>query len=441
MEFKKNHFHSVEGIRLGSEPVWFDLNVDSATPLSICIDLECGAHISERRALIQFEAEEPDVLSEKHGLVRSEHPGIGWYRYLCTAPGKARTQFELPPLRTFSGKIRMGIRTWWETDTIVLKSLMAVSATVPDVLAEGYASCRNIERYHAHAWSSLGEFLAAPIILGGLHTIALNNLLLDFCLVARRDAPLLCFLHGNAPRLGSYMLPSFSGWSVTSEIPASLLMFSDPSLLLDPKLQLAWHAGTKDVPLQYVYQLVIEKIQAALMPRRLVFWGGSGGGFASLYLSARFPGSTAFVWNPQTAILRYEEDVVIQYGLTCFGSANADALAEKLDGSVVGDVGDVYKDAQNTVIYLQNAGDWHTRDHLQPFLEKNGLSLPPDGYSGWLGNAIYVHLEDLSDGHNPPPRTVIASLLRHLASTDPKQLDIARLISEALPEPATETAE
>src|SRR5690606_3863647 len=102
-------------------------------------------------------------------------------------------------------------------------------------------------------------------------------------------------------------------------------------------------------------QLILEKIQAMLVPSRLIFWGGSGGGFASLYLSAIFPGSTAFVWNPQTSILKYEQEAVEQYGKTCFGCEELEDLQTALDGRVISDVASAYLHAENTVIYLQNA--------------------------------------------------------------------------------------
>src|SRR5690606_7646332 len=134
------------------------------------------------------------------------------------------------------------------------------------------------------------------------------------------------------------------------------------------------------------------------------------------------------VWNPQTSILKYEQEAVEQYGKTCFGCEELEDLQTALDGRVISDVASAYLHAENTVIYLQNARDWHTEAHLQPFLSKLGMALPVSTYSGWLAQGLYLHLENFSDGHNPPPRHVIARLLHALSGSDARELDIQYLL-------------
>ena len=431
MNCANHYYHSADGQKMGAEPVWFNLTLDGRNAVSIFVQLECGANIAGKMALMQFDTGDASFPGHELGMARSNHPGIGWFRYLSTQPGSAHTRFTLVPPPGFSGSIRVGIRTWWENDRVVLKSFMALPDSDPQALCASYLPLRNTERYRVRTWSSLTEFLCADEIGNGMHTIAMDDLLLDFYLLARPDSPLLCFLHGNAPRPDSHMMPILSGWAVTRGVPASVLMFSDPALLLDRKLQLAWHAGTRSVSTQYAYQLILEKIKAELVPSHLVFWGGSGGGFASLYLSAVFPGSTAFVWNPQTSILRYEEEAVAQFGKTCFSCGHLEDLPAVLDGRVVSDVASAFLHADNTVIYLQNASDWHAKAHLLPFLSKLNAALPAPAYSGWITERLYLHLGDFSDGHSPPSKHVIARLLHALAETDARELDIQCLIEDA----------
>lgn len=43
-------------------------------------------------------------------------------------------------------------------------------------------------------------------------------------------------------------VPVFSGWSTTRELQCNVLMISDPSLILDTELNLAWYAGSEKQP-------------------------------------------------------------------------------------------------------------------------------------------------------------------------------------------------
>lgn len=97
--------------------------------------------------------------------------------------------------------------------------------------------------------------------------------------------------HGNTPRNPDLKLPVFTGLN--------------PTLYLDPDLKLAWYAGSSGWDLQSLLKCVLRKIATVARSNDLIFLGGSGGGFASLYCAASFPGSLALVWNPQTDIGAY----------------------------------------------------------------------------------------------------------------------------------------
>lgn len=110
--------------------------------------------------------------------------------------------------------------------------------------------------------------------------------------------------HGNTPR-NPDLKPVFTGLNVTRELDASFVALSDPTLYLDPDLKLAWYAGSSGWDLQSLLKCVLRKIATVARSNDLIFFGGSGGGFASLYCAASFPGSLALVWNPQTDIGAY----------------------------------------------------------------------------------------------------------------------------------------
>lgn len=428
----KNYFHSVKGMELTAEPVYFELSLAETGIFSVLAKFECGRSISPDRVIVNFEFSEP--LPDPGALRLVTLPQIGLCKYVKTRAGETIFNLEFPP--GLKGTIRVGVRAWDADDTIVLKSFAALSTEPFETLSERYP--RDIERFQKYSWRSIGEFLSAEALENGLHTIAISDLLLDFFVVSRRpDAPLLCHLHGNAPpRSEEYLLPAITGWKVTEGLDASILAISDPCLLLDQKLELAWHAGTASVPLQFVYELILNKVIKSLSPSRVIFWGGSGGGFASLYLSSRIAGSIAFVWNPQTTILAYEESYVRQYAEVCFGEAGED-VSEVFAGKIVSDISEVYPNEVNRVIWLQNKNDWHTEAHLLPFLKKTGLmEALPESCSRWVNERIYLCLGEFSEGHQPPPKDMIRRMLVSIVAKDISELDLDGVISGKLPDEA-----
>lgn len=432
----KNYFHSAKGMELTDEPVYFELDLAETGIFSVLAKFECGAGISPDRVIVNFEFSGP--LADPGALRLVTLPQIGLCKYVKTRAGETIFNIEFPP--GLKGAVRVGVRAWDADDTIILKSFAALSTEPFEALSERYP--RDVERYQKYSWKSIGEFLSAETLDNGLHTIAISGLLLDFFVVSRRpDAPLLCHLHGNAPpRSEQYLLPAITGWKVTEGLDASILAISDPCLLLDQKLELAWHAGTSSVPLQFVYELVLNKIIKSLSPSRVIFWGGSGGGFASLYLSSRIAGSIAFVWNPQTSILAYEESYVRQYAKVCFGEAGED-VSETFAGKIVGDISEVCPNDANRVIWLQNKNDWHTEAHLLPFLKKTGLMDElPESCSRWVNERIYLCLEDFSEGHQPPPKDMIRRILVNIVAKDISELDLDGVISGRLPSEAKQEA-
>ena len=75
----------------------------------------------------------------------------------------------------------------------------------------------------------------------------------------------------------------FTGLNVTRDLDASFVAISDPMLYLDPDLKLAWYAGSAGWNFQAEMKRVLRKIIAVALTADVVFFGGSGGGFASLY--------------------------------------------------------------------------------------------------------------------------------------------------------------
>jgi hypothetical protein len=145
------------------------------------------------------------------------------------------------------------------------------------------------------------------------------------------------------------------------------LSISDPSLLLNGDFSLAWYMGHHDFPLQKILPEIIREISNALKIRRVVFFGGSGGGFAALYYSFFISQSIAVATVPQTDIFRYYLGHRRRYRLACWPDLVEDIMLKNIACT---DLCALYRaGANNTIIYLQSAGDkFHISNHMTPFL-------------------------------------------------------------------------
>lgn len=270
-------------------------------------------------------------------------------------------------------------------------------------------------------WAKLSRFDVPDIdafakgeIPVGITTIHGEAVPIDLYASIKPGAPLLVFLDGNLPRATMAPLPYFSGFGVTpKDRPVSAISISDPSFALAPDLTLAWYAGSEKMALQILLVSILTKAVAVARPSKVVFMGGSGGGFASLFYSSFVQDSIALVWNPQTDIRAYNPAHVEAYARIAFP---ADFLrlgdpAAVLDRNIVADVSRCYPNARNYVIYLQNASDWHVSGHLAPFLRKQCLQLPAAPFSGMIDQRLYLHLAEWGKGHVPPPKEVLTTLL------------------------------
>jgi hypothetical protein len=94
---------------------------------------------------------------------------------------------------------------------------------------------------------------------------------------------------------------------------------SDPTLYLDPDLKLAWYAGSSGWDLQSLLKCVLRKIATVARSNDLIFLGGSGCGFASLYFAAGFPRLARPVVEPARRHRRLQSAACTEYGRIAFG--------------------------------------------------------------------------------------------------------------------------
>lgn len=271
--------------------------------------------------------------------------------------------------------------------------------------------------------SSLRGFLECDGLKDGLHTIFGEGPPIDILLRMRPGLPAIFSFHGNAPRNAELKLPVFTGVNVTGGLPATSVLFSDPSLYLDPSLQLAWFAGSAQQRLQDIYPAIITKIAAAARSSNLIFFGGSGGGFAALYYSSFFPESFSLVFNPQTDLSKYLPSLVEEYGRIAFGLRDHEETMARLSSLISCSLAARYEgDPRNLVLYLQNNSDSHVQTHLGPFLARFARNLRDIETGAFVNRQVadgkWLYLDHWGDGHHPPPPDLLRALLETIVSSD-----------------------
>lgn len=202
--------------------------------------------------------------------------------------------------------------------------------------------------------------------------------------------------------------PIFTGRSVSQDSGLNRIFVSDPGLLASADLGLAWYLGTGSLPLTDVLTIILARVQSWLGARHLVFFGMSGGGFASLNLGHEFPDSLAVPVNPQTRLVDYAEVHWDAYARAALGTSSVAESCAVLERHPRADLQQVYGPGlKNFVIYLQNRTDGHVVNQMVPWLEA----------IGWDPRARVV-LQDWGRGHVPPPGPVLRSLLSQVSTVD-----------------------
>lgn len=179
---------------------------------------------------------------------------------------------------------------------------------------------------------------------------------------------LVVSLHGAAT--GAVRYPQFRRVRSLSGKSSALLSFADPTLQYSDEndFRIGWYVGGKDWDPLIDIARVVRAAQLKLRAEHVMFVGSSAGGHAALRIAAQFPGSLAFVMDPQTDVGKYyapARDRVLRHGWP------ASDVAETLRTFPTRfDLLQLYArdPATNFVYYRQSTGDgWHERVHARPF--------------------------------------------------------------------------
>ena len=254
---------------------------------------------------------------------------------------------------------------------------------------------RHIDASNQTIYGSLAKFLESPGHPSGVLTVMYRGIPIDILYEPRGFATTTVFFH---PAVVRAKFPVFIGGGVSEKLPTNRIFISDPSLYLSEELRLAWYAGNYR---QEKLQWALRGILKALIPsgQRVVMFGASGGGFASLYYAAHYPGAVAVPINPQTNLANYLRGAVDKYGHIGWRLSGL-GLAPRIPATT--DLIQLYRRSRDvSVLYLQNRNDLtHMSGHFEPFM--NAL---PDGHR------VRPILVDGPRGHHPPEKEVTKAVL------------------------------
>ncbi|MFJ6453412.1 hypothetical protein [Paenarthrobacter sp. NPDC091669] len=262
----------------------------------------------------------------------------------------------------------------------------------------------NYEAWHIDLtrWDSVSEFAANGPWADGVHTISLGDgPSLDLMIVGQphtSGAVIPVFFNGAVSARETKTGPFFSGSRLATKGGFGFIAVSDPSLGLDPSVGLAWYAGNRYSDVQDQITAVLASI-AARTERELLFIGGSGGGFASLYYGGKLSTvASAIVWNPQTEIQKYNPAFVENYMQHAWGGEENCTAQTSVVGSL-----------PKRLVYMQNANDWHVSGHTQPFLEAGHFT--HRGRGVFVKDSAVVCFASYGDGHAPLPEGPLTALI------------------------------
>ena len=225
------------------------------------------------------------------------------------------------------------------------------------------------------------------------------------------QAGLFVLLSGEAPN-GGAPRPHFERRAWGEMLPGSVLWISDPALDLSDDMSLGWYVGTREKDYSLEMAKLVDKIAADLRLTRseIVFYAGSGGGFAALMCARHLPGATCIVINPEIVLAKHADEEHLEKLAQYFsGQADFERIANEHPERVSILAAFPSADSLPPTVYVQNRHDTHHFDeHYALFCQR--YSVPPEGGISANGQVLSLLFEHGS-GHVREPRPMVRPLL------------------------------
>ncbi|MGJ3402814.1 hypothetical protein [Glutamicibacter sp. Je.9.36] len=303
-----------------------------------------------------------------------------------------------------------------------------------------YSNYAQWKQFH-YLWDSLEHFRNTWNRIPGIHTIqfAAGQKNIDLYInenikeTTHKATPI--FFSGAISNRTTQLGPFFSGLGMTKRLGLPLIAIADPALDADRDLKLAWYLGDATDNFGENLSATLDALHQ-ILETELILVGGSGGGYAALNAgldtSSR---TTTLVWNPQTDIFEYSPRFVKDYLRSQYNFSH-DTLRRddwkeycriRTDrASRTSVVTESTLHRPRRLVYLQNLGDSHRIEHLQPLWFKTTTRELVQG-KNLLGDDHGVYLAEFALGHAPPSGTLIGSVLRELMNTTLAVKDLTSL--------------
>jgi hypothetical protein len=278
---------------------------------------------------------------------------------------------------------------------------------IPENLTNDKVSAKHIRDIASYQISSLAQFSGT-----GRYCFPQEGLEYDFVYFKRAQSieprRLFVFFSGFADRR-TFELPVFHRWSWHDQFPGDTLFISDPALKRSETLGLGWYIGLRNTDvMQFIIQIANDiAYRTGLDASRIVFYGSSGGGFASLRALSFLPEASAIVINPQLRLTRFVTTSLADYLRDLWdGMTPEDFAAQYRHLDDIGVLSDSIMGSR--IVYAQNKHDTHhIEKHLPILFEKVEGSFVPRR----LKNIELVMFEDARGHSRAEPNSLVPTLV------------------------------
>lgn len=243
---------------------------------------------------------------------------------------------------------------------------------------------------------------------------------------SRKNKKLLVGFGGALSSRNAQMAgPFFSFMNIASDLDMPLLSFSDSSLYLDKEIKLSWYTGGTNYRKKQVHIAQIIETICKLYDLEPILCGGSGGGFASLAISALLKiEHSCLVWNPQTSIQKYFNRYVDDYIKICYPNFKSRSRITQFNQiekyGIIHDVTVIPTNPRVKLFYLQNITDeFHVENHCLPFIKEQKFSKTQDsdiriGFKYIKDQNQLVLGCNWGKGHIPPDKSLLLFVLQSM---------------------------
>ncbi len=213
-----------------------------------------------------------------------------------------------------------------------------------------------------------------------------------------------------------YELPVFARWNYHTIFNSPILSISDPALLLDESLRIGWFAGTQSLDVPQLTSEVVVKVadQLGISHDRIIFWGSSSGGFASILLASQIDGASFISVNGQSIINNYYLAHVEDYRKVFDSQSSINQIVKDYESrwSIIKALDNSYKNGLTTKgVVVQNVVDKiHYLKHYKLFCEHFGLPLQ-GGENRKYG--LWSLLFEDEKGHGPETANIAKQIVHN----------------------------